>query len=152
MSNIPATAAPPVADWHNDPDLSEKWKIRFAFFEKYGAPGFWGGSPEMKAAFKQLSSGDRLKVTMNWWAFFCGFVFILFGFVYYAFVLKLWRQTLILLGIWLALIVIAMIFSALGAPRGFGPGFTAAFAALCGTRANVLYYLKRTQGDVGWRL
>lgn len=142
--------ASPVAaqpDWHTDPNLSEKWKFRFGFFEKYGAPlagaSFSGAhAAEMKAAFKQLSFGDRIKLNMNFYAFF-------FGFIYYAFFLKLWRQALILIGCSLVYAIVAAI---LGIPDSVDRGVGIAYAMFCASRANPLYYMKRTQGDIGWRI
>jgi hypothetical protein len=145
MNDTPqfATATALEADWHNDPNLKEKWKFRFSFFEKYGTPELWSrGTPELRAAFKQLPFGDRMKVIMNWYAFF-------FGFIYYAFFLKLWRQVLILIGIALAYTIIAAV---LGLPHSVNKGASAGFTIFCALRANTLYYFKRTRGDIGWKI
>jgi hypothetical protein len=142
MSDNTAIAATSVADWRNDPKLSEKWKFRFAFFEKYGAPAAWVETPEQRAALKQMSFGARIKIRTNAYAFF-------FGIIYYAFFLKLWRQALILLGIGLVYTIIAVVF---GLPDSADRGFGIGYGMLCAVRANVLYYLKRTKGDIGWKM
>ncbi|MDR0481514.1 MAG: DUF2628 domain-containing protein [Gallionellaceae bacterium] len=133
------------ADWHTDPKLSENWKFRFRFFEKYGAPGAiaaYGGmhSAEARVALKQLSFGDRVKISSNLYAFF-------FGFIYYGFFLKLWRQALILIAISLVYGIISSIFDF---PDDVDRGVGIAYALVCAYRANSLYYLKRTRGDIGW--
>jgi hypothetical protein len=142
MSNDTAIAATSVADWRNDSKLSEKWKFRFAFFEKYGAPAFWVETPEQRAALKQMPFGARIKIRMNGYAFF-------FGIIYYAFFLKLWRQALILLGIGLAYGIVANVFDLSGSADR---GFSVVYGMFCAVRANVLYYLKRTKGDIGWKI
>lgn len=129
------------ADWRNDPNLSATWKYRFDFFEKHGVTPFAGPTPEQKAAFKALSFGERVKVNMNFFAFFLSFLYLGIG-------LKMWRQALILLGIILVIGLIGAIFNLPdGAMRGAGIGLQ----MMVGMRANALYYLKRTQGDIGWK-
>lgn len=49
-------------EYMNDGSLSEKWKYRFNFYDQHGFPGFWGATPEYKAAFKALKS----KTTINY--------------------------------------------------------------------------------------
>lgn len=41
-------------EYMNDGSLSEKWKYRFNFYDQHGFPGFWGATPEYKAAFKVM--------------------------------------------------------------------------------------------------
>ena len=41
-------------EYMNDGSLSEKWKYRFNFYDQHGFPGFWGATPEYKAAFKAI--------------------------------------------------------------------------------------------------
>ncbi|MBF5002932.1 DUF2628 domain-containing protein [Diaphorobacter caeni] len=131
----------PVADWHNDPTLSEKWKYRFNFFEKNGVPGMGSPSPQLRAAFKELSFAERVKVNMNFFALF-------FSFIYFGFFLKMWRQAAIAFGLIVAASIILSIFNlSNGAARGASMGL----GVLFGLRANALYYLKRTQGDIGWK-
>ncbi|MCL1961902.1 MAG: DUF2628 domain-containing protein [Desulfovibrionaceae bacterium] len=99
-------------------------------------------TPAQQAAFKQMSFGERIKINMNGYALF-------FGFIYFAFFLKLWRQALILIGIALVYTIVANV---LDVPDGADRGFGVAYAMLCAMRANMLYYLKRTQGDIGWKI
>jgi len=139
MPGVPASGL--STDWRNDPDLSEKWKFRFNFFEENGVPSMGPPSPKMKAAFKALGFTDRLKVNMNFFAFF-------FSAIYFAVGLKMWRQALVALGLILAFGLIGAIFN-LPDPvmRGGGVGLQMLF----GLRANALYYLQRTKGDIGWK-
>jgi hypothetical protein len=146
MTDSAATATTPKTDWRSDPHLSEKWKFRFGFFEKYGIPKWrWRTAPELRTAFKLLSFRDRIKISANWYAFF-------FGFIYYAFFLKLWRQALILIGIYLVLIILGIIFGPFNVSGSIFRGMGFAYSIFCSMRANVLYYLKRTQGDIGWMI
>ncbi len=46
-------------EYMNDGSLSEKWKYRFNFYDQHGFPGFWGATPEYKAAFKTLKVRQR---------------------------------------------------------------------------------------------
>ncbi|BDD26569.1 hypothetical protein VEGS18_A42240 [Escherichia coli] len=57
-------------EYMNDGSLSEKWKYRFNFYDQHGFPGFWGATPEYKAAFKALKVRQRLTIQMNFIAFF----------------------------------------------------------------------------------
>lgn len=138
----------PDVDWHNDPGLSEKWRFRFGFFEKHGVPGIaesFAGTHAMRETretIKQMSFGDRIKLNMNFYAFF-------FGIVYFAFFLKLWRQALILIAIVLGYVIITVF---LDIPDGMDEGFSLVYSLFCAARANPLYYLKRTQGRIGWRI
>ncbi len=124
-----------------DTSLSDKWKSRFDFFEKYGVPGLGAPSPEFQAALKQLHWKDRLKVAINFYAFFFSFI--------YLFVLGLWRQAIMLIGAALALGVIGGI---LGLPDSVMNGIGFGLTMLCGLRANALYYQKKVQGREDWRL
>ena len=71
-------------EYMNDGSLSEKWKYRFNFYDQHGFPGFWGATPEYKAAFKALKVRQRLTIQMNFIAFFCSWI--------YLFVLGLWKK------------------------------------------------------------
>ncbi|WP_343090458.1 DUF2628 domain-containing protein, partial [Escherichia coli] len=77
-------------EYMNDGSLSEKWKYRFNFYDQHGFPGFWGATPEYKAAFKALKVRQRLTIQMNFIAFFCSWI--------YLFVLGLWKKAIIVLG------------------------------------------------------
>lgn len=76
-------------EYMNDGSLSEKWKYRFNFYDQHGFPGFWGATPEYKAAFKTLKVRQRLTIKMNFIAFFCSWI--------YLFVLGLWKKAIIVL-------------------------------------------------------
>ena len=124
-----------------DSNLSDKWKFRFDFFEKHGVPGLGAPSPAFQAAIKQLHWKDRIKVGMNFYAFFFSFIYLL--------VLGLWRQAILLVSAGLAL---GFIGGMLGVPdsvmNGLGVGLTMA----CGVRVNALYYQKKVLGREDWRV
>ena len=63
-------------EYMNDGSLSEKWKYRFNFYDQHGFPGFWGATPEYKAAFKALKVRQRLTIQMNFIAFFCSCIYL----------------------------------------------------------------------------
>ncbi|CAJ1233083.1 hypothetical protein JRT48AECX_JRT48AEC_00059 [Escherichia coli] len=63
-------------EYMNDGSLSEKWKYRFNFYDQHGFPGFWGATPEYKAAFKALKVRQRLTIQMNFIAFFCSWIYL----------------------------------------------------------------------------
>jgi hypothetical protein len=159
-----SVSSAPATHWRDDPSLSETWKFRFDFFEKHGtgfptpeAAAEWkalskeerakrmsegnGPTSGFSAAFKALSFGQRMTLNWNFYAFF-------FSIIYYVFFLKLWRQALIYLGISLVAAVIGEVFGLSDSMmRGLGLGLQAVLA----TMTNRVYYLKRTQGDIGWR-
>ena len=74
--------------------FSPKWQFRFNFFQQHGAPK----EPGFKQAWKALSFGDRLKINMNFFAFFFGPIYLL--------ILGMWRKALSVLGISIALGVV----------------------------------------------
>ena len=76
-------------EYMNDGSLSEKWKYRFNFYDQHGFPGFWGATPEYKAAFKALKVRQRLTIQMNFIAFFCSWIYLI--------VLGLWKKAKIVL-------------------------------------------------------
>lgn len=51
--------------------LSPKWQFRFAFFDRHGGPR----DPAYKEALKTLPFGEKLKVGMNFYALFFGFIY-----------------------------------------------------------------------------
>jgi len=128
-------------DWKNDASLSDDWKFRFRFFDNYGLPGPTGTSPEFKAAIKALSVGERIRLSVNLYAFF-------FTFIYIGFILKLWRQAVVLFAIALGLFLLcAFLQVTTAAINGAVLGYCASVAL----RTNPLYYLCRTR-DMGWRI
>lgn len=116
-------------------DLSQyspKWQFRFGFFERHGL-----GGPGYKEAFKALGFGQRIKLGMNFWAFFFTWAFFL--------VMGMWRKALSLIGLWLVLIVIAAFL-----PEGVGRGLGIAWSAMVASIANYAYYLHKVKGSSSW--
>lgn len=88
--------------------LSPKWQFRFAFFDRHGGPK----DPAYKEALKTLPFGEKLKVGMNFYALF-------FGFIYF-FILGLWRKPLGLIGVGLVVGIVASFLPAsIGNARAF---------------------------------
>ncbi|MCL2714705.1 MAG: DUF2628 domain-containing protein [Alphaproteobacteria bacterium] len=137
---IPAQSE--TGDWKNDDSLSEIWKFRFRFFDTYGVPEAAGISPELMAGFKALSLVDRIRLAVNGYAFF-------FTFLYIAFVLKLWRQGVVLFAIAVGFLLLAA-FLNLSEPAMHG--LLLGYCICVALRANSLYYICRTQGDIGWKI
>ncbi|MBI6550123.1 DUF2628 domain-containing protein [Xenorhabdus lircayensis] len=122
---------------------SEKWQERFEFFEKNGAPS----SKEHKEAFKKLSALKRLKINMNFFAFFFG--------IFYFITIGMWKKGLTILGIGFALFFAFIIFSMIvPIPPDYaeiiGTGLGTVMAALYAISANYAYYLKEIKGDDSW--
>jgi L-lactate permease len=137
----------PVADWRNDPSLSDTWKFRFDFYDRYGTRSLTSTSDEFKAAFLKLGLSDRIKVNGNLWAFFFGFI--------YLFILGLWRQAVLVLAAVLVLVVVFFLLYSV-----FPPLFTdiisrmvgLVFTALVAIRTNTWYYHEKTKGGAGWMI
>lgn len=127
-----------TTNFRQDPNLSDKWKYRFEFYEQNGLMPFWG-SKEYTAKLKALSFGNRLKVIMNIWSFFFPFI--------YLFILGLWKKALLVIGIIIILNIISL-FIPMPIARGLGLG-TAAFIA---SRVNGYYYLLKVKGKQDWSL
>ena len=125
------------------PDYSQyspKWQFRFNFYDRHGAPS----SKNFKPAFKTLSSGEKLKININWWAFF-------FGFIYF-FVVGMWRKGLVLLAIILAVSVTTALLLPESIDEIITRPIAIAFAVLAGMTANYSYYLHRIKGSTSWNL
>lgn len=121
---------------------SAKWQERFDFFNAHGSPK----EPGFVAALKALPGlGKKLRIQMNWIAFFFGPI--------YLFVLGLWKKNLAMLGIFLAInLVLSLVFAILGMemPRAVGTGLNVAGSMAYSLTTNYSYYLKEIKGEQGW--
>ncbi|MFP3926857.1 DUF2628 domain-containing protein [Pseudomonas sp. W5-36] len=120
---------------------SEKWQQRFAFFDEHGGPN----SPTFKPAWLKLPLRQRIKINANIIAFFFGPI--------YLFVLGLWKKNLTLIGILLAVSVVAEIFySATGFAyaKQLDLAIGIAINAFYARTTNFAYYLKEIKGEQGW--
>lgn len=121
-------------------DLSEKWKFRFAFFDKYGVPGLGKPSPEYVAAMKAMGAGERIKIGMNFIALFFSGIYLL--------ILGLWKKALLLV----AISIILQVVLALLGMESIARGVTVGLSVYCGMRTNVWYFQKRVLGIHNWSL
>lgn len=123
-------------DFRKDASLNDKWKYRFAFYEQNGLPAFWGMTPAWKEAYKKMTFGQKLKVSMNFFAWFFSIIYLL--------ILGLWKKAVLVLAVNAVAIIIAVIFdlSALGY-------LVNAFTAM---RANIWYYELKVKGIQTWSL
>lgn len=117
-------------------NLSDSWRWKFDFFDRYGLPS---SSPEAKAAFRELSFWNRMRLNSNILAF-------LFGAIYF-FVKGMWRKGLTLLGI---TVVAAAVFTSIGVSDTFARAIGLGIAALAMTTANYAYYLHVTRNSQSW--
>ncbi|MDR3351655.1 MAG: DUF2628 domain-containing protein [Zoogloeaceae bacterium] len=104
-------------------------------------------SEELKAAHKNLTGAERLKVAINLWAFFFSFI--------YLFILGLWRQAVLVLLIAIGLgVTVGLVGLFLPEKIGdaLGQGVFIAFNILVAFRANTWYYREKTKGGAGWTL
>ncbi|PPV07586.1 hypothetical protein XBLMG947_1567 [Xanthomonas bromi] len=113
--------------------LSPKWQFRFDFFDRHGGPK----EPAYKDALKTLSFGNKVKIGMNFYAFF-------FGFIYF-FIIGLWRKALSLIGISLVLGIVASFL-----PTAFQNVLWLPMSLLTGMIANYAYYLHTVKGSTSW--
>ena len=136
--------APDAYDWRNDPQLSEKWKKRFAFYDSLPPAGTspFSSPPGMSEAWKKLTFMERILVQQNFLGFFFTFIYLIF--------LKLWKQAAMAFGF---LLVVGVT----GGMLGLSDNFLRAIGLTCGflvsTRVNYWYFLKKAKGkDIGWMI
>jgi Protein of unknown function (DUF2628) len=131
-----------VKDIHNDEGVadvsrlpvSDGWKTKFRLISK-------AGGPQLKK-LKDLSFGERFKITFNILAF-------LFGPFYYI-AKGMWKRGLSLFAACVVVVVVlGLIFDALGYGR-FGNSLGYGAAAMFAVRANIDHYKKWVLGDNGW--
>ncbi|MFV0262027.1 MAG: DUF2628 domain-containing protein [Kluyvera sp.] len=120
---------------------SEKWNMRFSFFTQNGAPC----TKNNRRALKELPLFGRMKISMNWWAFFFGFIYFL--------ILGLWRQALSLLGITILVsVIVEFVAPAMGLyiTPSIATGINLGMMGMWAMTANYAYYLKEVRGIRGW--
>lgn len=123
-------------DYKNDSALSDKWKYRFAFFEKNGFPAFWKPTPAWKSAFKEMGFWEKRRVSLNFFAYFFSVIYLL--------ILGLWKKATLVLVLNLVTFIVAAL-------TGLGPlmyivNFYTAW------RANTWYYEYKVKGIQTWSL
>jgi hypothetical protein len=131
-------------DWHNDPDLSAKWKFRFAFFEKYGVPDLFSAQHPAWVALRTYPFADKLKINANLWAFF-------FSFIYLA-IIGLIPQAVLLFVIVLVLNVISFLLPENAVIEVFFRFVGLILAVYTAKMTNIWYYRKRVLGISEWTL
>jgi hypothetical protein len=121
---------------------SAKWQERFNFFDTYGSPS----DPRYKAAIKTLPGfKKKMLINANVIAFFFGPI--------YLFVLGLWKKNLAMLGIILAINVVASVIFALldmDFPKPLNTGLNVAVSMTYALMTNYSYYLKEVKGEQSW--
>lgn len=123
-------------DFKNNDDLSEKWKLRFQFFNDYGYPGVFIQTKEWRDAYRKLPFLKRFKIGFNVFAVFFGIIYLL--------ILGLWKKAIVCFAI---LIVISIICSILDL-RMMGIFFNVFVAS----RVNAWYYDRKVKGKQDWSL
>ena len=128
----------PASDYSG---LSEKWRLCFSFFDQYGMPGTASAAtPEYKAAFMALPFRQRLSIGFNFFAFFFSFI--------YLFILGLWRQGLIVLGIFLVPVITGW----QGPQDVIYQAITLSVCILVAMRANIWHYRARVLKQEFWSI
>ncbi|AWH50939.1 hypothetical protein C1925_18100 [Stenotrophomonas sp. SAU14A_NAIMI4_5] len=120
----------------NAVDLSQyspKWQFRFNFFQQHGAPK----EPGFKQAWKALSFGDRLKININFFAFFFNWIYLL--------ILGMWRKALVVVGIYIVLIALAFVL-----PEIVVRALWIATNFLVASSANYGYFQNKVKGSTSW--
>ncbi|WP_039055046.1 DUF2628 domain-containing protein [Enterobacter sp. Bisph1] len=123
-------------DYKNDNTLSEKWKFRFAFYEKNGYPGFWKMTPAWKSAFKEIGFWQKRRVSMNLFAYAFSFIYLM--------ILGLWKKATLVLVLNLVTFIVAVL-------TGLGP-LMLVVNGYIGWRANIWYYEYKVKGIQTWSL
>ncbi|WNG86663.1 DUF2628 domain-containing protein [Mycobacterium sp. ITM-2016-00317] len=118
--------------------LSESWRIRFAYFETYGS--VWS-TPEGKQAYRALSAWDRVCISWNVLAF-------LFGPAYFL-AKGMWRK-----GVTLLLVACALSAAVLAVDPGAAlvraVVLIVPVPVLAMATANYAYYLHVVEGSRSW--
>lgn len=123
-------------DYNKDHSLSHKWRFRFDFFEKNGAPDFWKLSPAWKAAFNTMSFSEKIKINCNFIAYFFSFIYLL--------VLGLWRKAILIL-------ILNFVVGIIIAITGFAfLGFIVNI--LTAMRVNIWYYQLKVHNIHDWSI
>ncbi|MGE6333268.1 DUF2628 domain-containing protein [Stenotrophomonas sp. NPDC077659] len=112
---------------------SPKWQFRFNFFQQHGAPK----EPGFRQAWKALSFGDRLKININFFAFFFNWVYLL--------ILGMWRKAIVVVGIYVALIALAFVL-----PEIVVRALWFATSFLVASSTNYSYYQEKVKGNTRW--
>ncbi|MDR3056427.1 MAG: DUF2628 domain-containing protein, partial [Zoogloeaceae bacterium] len=125
-----------------DPNLNDKWKFRFNFFDQHGVRDgldVFNAKHPAWAVMKQLPFGEKLKINTNIWAFF-------FGFIYLG-ILGLWQKAILVFGIVVILNVVSLVL-----PDILSVFFSLVLAGLVARMTNIWYYQKKALGISGWTL
>lgn len=130
--NRPLSRPAPVSG----PQLSPVWQRRFAFFSQYGGST---STPQSRAALKEMSFGERLRLTSNFPAFFFGPFYFMFK--------GMWRKGLTLLG---AGFLLVEIIAVLHLPFGVLRTAVIALGLAAQLSANYAYYLHVTRASKSW--
>lgn len=116
--------------------LPQAWQQRFAFYEAHGLPG---SSPQARTAYNTLSFGQKIRISVNFLAFF-------FGPIYY-FVKGMWRKGLVLLA---EAIAIGVLVAFNGPDNIWSRTLIFLFAASVMPTANYAYYLHVAKDSKAW--
>ncbi|MBW8777503.1 MAG: DUF2628 domain-containing protein, partial [Stenotrophomonas sp.] len=93
--------------------------------------------PGFKQAWKALSFGDRLKININFFAFFFGAI--------YLFILGMWRKALVVIGINIVLAIVTLFL-----PEIVARALFIAMNFLVASSTNYSYYLEQVKGKASW--
>lgn len=121
--------------------LKPKWQVRFRFYAQHGTPQWWKNSPDYVAALKALPARTRRLVTMNWFAFFFGVLYLL--------VLGLWKKAVTWTAVGLAVGAVSFV---LDFPNAIDSGVTVGFALAIAQRVNVYHFDNRVRGLQDWAI
>ncbi|WP_395046342.1 DUF2628 domain-containing protein [Flavobacterium sp.] len=113
----------------NGKNYDEVWADRFQFFNIHGVPS----SSEFKNAYKQLPFMKKMRMNMNFYAFFFSFIYFL--------IKGMWKGAITLILIWGVLSFIAYKFPTVGT------GLSLAYAMIAGMTANYTFYRKEVLGE-----
>lgn len=131
VSDVPSPLATAAID---ELPVSDTWKTKFMLMEKAGGVKM--------PRHKELSTGERMKISFNVLAF-------LFGPFYYL-AKGMWKKAITLFVVSVAIVVILEIALEVAGLGRFGKALTYGVAAVYAVRANIDYYKKMVLGQNGW--
>lgn len=116
-------------------ELRPIWQRRFDFYSRAGSPG----SEQARAALKELSLGQRMRITFNIVGFLVGPLYLV--------IKGMWRKGLVLLGAAFAVGAVSVIFDF---SDDVVHAASIAFSTLTAQTANYAYFLHKTRGSTSW--
>jgi hypothetical protein len=119
----------------NGKTYDEVWSDRFQFFQQNGSPG----SKTCKEAIKPLPLIRKLRMSLNFYAFFFSFIYFL--------IKGMWKPAITILVVEIAIWYCSSLISG-----PFGSYLRLLSPIICGFTANYTYYRKEVLGELDFNI